>query len=59
MRLYKDKDFGERREAAAKAKDAALKKFADKARAAGKAKPSAGTEPERAPDAEPKAEAKK
>ncbi len=56
MRLYKDKDFGERREAAAKAKDAALKKFAEKARVAPKAKPAAGTELEGAP---PKAEAGK
>jgi hypothetical protein len=59
MRLYKDKDFGERREAAAKARDAALKKFAEKARAAGKAKPAADVAPEGAPDTAPKAEAKK
>jgi hypothetical protein len=57
MRLYKDKGFGERREAAAKAKDAALKKFVEK-RAAGKAKPAAETALDGAPEA-PKAEAKK
>jgi hypothetical protein len=56
MRLYKDKGFGERREAAAKAKEAALKKFVEKARVAGKAKPADGTD---APEAAPKAEAKK
>ncbi len=59
MRLYRDKDFGERRDAAAKAKDAALKKFAEKARA-GKAKPAADAEaPKSAPEAQPKAKAKK
>ncbi len=54
MRLYKDKGFGERRDAAAKAKEAALKKFVEKARVGGKANPDAG-----APDAQPKAEAEK
>jgi hypothetical protein len=59
MRLYRDKDFGERREAAAKAKEAALKKFQEKARAAGKATPAAETAPESAPEAAPKTKAKK
>ena len=58
MRLYKDKGFGERREAAAKAKDAALKKFVEKARAGGKAKPDGETDAG-APDDQSKAEAAK
>jgi hypothetical protein len=57
MRLYRDKDFGERRDAAAKAKDAALKKFAE--RAAGMAKPADGASLAGAPEAAPKAEEKK
>jgi hypothetical protein len=59
MRLYRDKEFGERRDAAAKAKEAALKKFAEKASEAGQAKPAAGNGQERAPEAAPKAKAKK
>jgi hypothetical protein len=57
MRLYKDKGFGERREAAAKAKEGALKKFVEKARFAGKAKPAGDGEP--VPEAGAKGEAKK